>query len=343
MTPGIGCRDLRVYAGSRELLHVVELDVPPGSVLAILGRNGAGKSTLLRALGMLGPHRVSGEILLDGRLASRSLLRVSAAAVLQRPILRRGTVAANVASGLRFHGVPRAEVGERSAPWLDGLGIAHLVGRDVRSLSGGEAQRVCIARALAVGPRVLLLDEPFTGLDATTRADLLADLHTALDGRRTATVLVTHDRHEAAALADDVALLVDGRIRQFGPTRQVLDGPRDVDCARLLGFANVIPADMGAMVARPEHTRLDLTGRGATGEGRVVGTLRRIVALGPATRVDVDTAGGSLTCLYAGEPSDGPLPPVGGAVTVVLGQPRPVGIPVARRPRNSVADAIGAP
>jgi tungstate transport system ATP-binding protein len=321
----IGCRNLRVQAGRRELLHVPELDVPAGSVLAVLGPNGAGKTTLLRALGLLGPHRISGDVLLDGHPATRAQLRIAAAAVLQRPILRRGTVAANVAGGLRFRGAGRAVARERADAWLDRLGIAHLADREARTLSGGEAQRACLARALALDPRVLLLDEPFTGLDATTRGDLVADLAAALAGRPTATVLVTHDSEEAAALADDVAVLVAGQIRRHGPTLQVFDDPRDPVTARLLGFTNVV----GTRAARPEHTRL---GPARAAEFTVAGRLRRILALGSAVRLDVDTQDGPLTCLYPDPETLGAVPDVGDEVSVVLDQPK---IITAARPVDS--------
>jgi tungstate transport system ATP-binding protein len=320
VTAGIGCRDLRVHGGGRVLLRVDALDVPAGSTLAVLGPNGAGKSTLLRALGLLlPPRRVTGEVRLDGRPATTPLMRAAVAAVLQRPILRRGTVVANVASGLRLRGVGRREALDRSAPWLDALGIAHLAARDARTLSGGEAQRVSVARALAVGPRVLLLDEPFAALDAATRADLLADLRAALDGRPTATVLVTHDRDEARALAGHTALLVGGRLRCHGPTAGVLDRPVDVDTARLLGFTNLLPSDGDGPLraARPEDCRA------AAGPGPVRGTVRRVVALGDVTRVDVDTPSGPVTCLHPGGRT-GPPVPAGGEVHVVATGARPL-------------------
>lgn len=302
MTTGLSCRDLRVRAGGRELVHVSALHVPAGRTLAVLGPNGAGKSTLLRALGLLGRHSISGEILLDGRPVSREQMRAAVAAVLQRPILRRGTVATNVASGLRFRGVGRREASERARYWLEVLSIGHLADRDAGTLSGGEAQRVSIARALAVGPRVLLLDEPFTGLDATSRADLLADLRAALDHHDAATVLVTHDRHEARALAQDTALLIGGRIRHHGLTQHVLDDPRDPDTARLLGYTNLLaPNSTGrphVLAARPEHCRpVAAPEDRADAALTVEGTLRRTVHLGAVTRHDVDTDAGPLVCL----------------------------------------------
>ncbi|SDL61448.1 ABC transporter ATP-binding protein [Nonomuraea jiangxiensis] len=322
MSAGIGCRDLRVHAGGRELLSVPELHVASGRTLAVLGPNGAGKSTLLRALGLLSSHRVSGQILLDGRPATRSQMRDAIGAVLQRPILRRGTVADNVISGLRFRGVSRREARDRARPWIEALALGPLADRDARSLSIGEAQRVSITRALAAGPRVLLLDEPFTGLDSTTRADLLADLRAALTGQPTATIMVTHDRQEALALAEETALLIGGRIRQHGPTTDVLDQPGDPDTARLLGYTNLLPPALTGLaetlVARPEHTRLVLDSHDEHDDDTrsVTGTLRRTVALGIATRVDVDTSAGPLTCLHPGDVLATELPPTGGEVRV---------------------------
>jgi ABC-type sulfate/molybdate transport systems ATPase subunit len=298
----IGCRDLRVTARGRELLHVPVLDVAAGTALAVLGPNGAGKSTLLRALAHLGGLHRTGDVLLDGRPAGARELRPAVAAVLQRPILRRGTVAANAASGLRLRGIGRSEARRRAEPWLAAFGVAHLAHRDARTLSGGEAQRVALARALAVEPRVLLLDEPFAGLDATTRVDLLADLRAVLDGLDAATLLVTHDQHEARALASETALLVAGHIRQQGPTHEVLDRPRDADCARLVGFSNLLPpAATGRehlLAARPEHCRV-LVGDPLGDEVGVRGTVRRIVPLGGGTRVDVDTPAGTVACTGA--------------------------------------------
>jgi ABC-type sulfate/molybdate transport systems ATPase subunit len=306
-----------VSVRGRELLHVPALDVAAGSALAVLGPNGAGKSTLLRALAHLGGYRRTGDVLLDGRPAGHRELRPAVAAVLQRPILRRGTVAANAASGLRLRGVGRTEAGRRAEPWLAAFGVAHLAGRDARTLSGGEAQRVALARALAVAPRVLLLDEPFAGLDATTRVDLLADLRAVLDGLDAATVLVTHDRHEARAMAADTALLVAGRVRQHGPTEEVLDAPRDAECARLVGFTNLLPRAVTGrdhlLAARPEHSRV-LVGEAPAAEVVVPGTVRRIVPLGGGTRVDVDTAAGTVACTGAVPAGIGP----GRAVVVAV-------------------------
>ena len=311
----IGCRDLRVTARSRELVSVPSLDIPAGETLAILGSNGAGKSTLLRALAHLGAASRSGSVLLDGHVATTAELRRAVAAVLQRPVLQRATVLDNAAAGLRLRGVRRGAARSQAEPWLEALGVAHLATRNARTLSGGEAQRVAIARALAVAPRVLLLDEPFTGLDATTRTDLLADLRAALDRQQAAVLFVTHDRDEARALAQRTALLVDGQVRQIGATADVLDAPADLECATLLGFTTRLPPGLtgqsATLVARPERCSPLAESESPPPDAVVVdGVLRRAVPLGGAIRLDVDTTTGPVTSVTTAEVTATPGSPI---------------------------------
>jgi ABC-type sulfate/molybdate transport systems ATPase subunit len=270
---------------------------------------------LLRAIAHLTPW--SGTVLLDGEPATTPQVRQAVAAVLQRPVLQRTTVLDNAAAGLRLRGVRRGEARRRAEPWLDALGVAHLATRHARTLSGGEAQRVAIARALAVAPRVLLLDEPFTGLDATTRTDLLADLRAALERQNAAVLLVTHDRDEARALAHRTALLVNGEIRQLGDTAAVLDAPKDLECASLLGFTTHLPPALtgrpATLVVRPERC-YPLTGTAPPGTLVIEGVLRRVVPLGGAVRLDVDTPAGPITALTTTEVPTTPGNPIRVAV-----------------------------
>ncbi len=255
-----------------------------------------------------GPHRYYVEIhpeQLSGfvDLVTHPWVRAVSAAVLQRPLLRRGSVRANAETGLRFKRIPRAERHARAARWLARFGLAPLADQPARSLSGGEAQRVSLARALALAPELLLLDEPFGALDAPTRAELLADLRDILAASSTAAILVTHDRHEAAAVADRVAILHAGTLRQLGPPRAVLAHPADADCARLLGFENVVGAKVASrllgrdvphsIAVRAADCRLGPEG----GEGRLERVLpfgehvRAVVALdGARVLVDVPEA-----------------------------------------------------
>jgi tungstate transport system ATP-binding protein len=254
--PILEVRDLRLARGRGFRLAVDCLTAHVGEVLALLGPNGAGKSTLLQALALLEPLD-GGEILLEGApVRGRALgARRRMAVVLQEPLLVHGSVAENVSLGLRLHGLPRAERERRASLWLKRAGIEHLAKRPSRSLSGGEQRRVSLARALALEPLVLFMDEPFAALDAPTRASLLVELPGWLRAAGCATVLVTHDRDEALHLADTVAVLFAGRVRQTGPVDEVFARPADADVAAFLGVENIlhgeaIEADGGTVRVR---------------------------------------------------------------------------------------------
>jgi tungstate transport system ATP-binding protein len=232
--------------GGRRVLDLPHLALSSGRTLACLGPNGAGKSTLLRLLALLEPP-TRGELLLLGEPVGRSerqrlALRRRMATVFQAPLLTRQSVAKNVALGLRFRGVTGEAAGRRVGQWLERLGIAHLAGRPARSLSGGEAQRASLARALVLEPELLLLDEPFASLDPDGREALALELEAILREARIAAVLVTHDRHEALLVADEVAVLMEGRLAQLGPLREAFAHPADAQVARFLGVENLLPA-----------------------------------------------------------------------------------------------------
>ena len=137
------------------------------------------------------------------------------------------TVEQNVALGLKFRGLPRSETNARVDRWLMQLGIRSLAKRRAGHLSGGEAQRVSLARAFVLEPELLLLDEPFSALDPPSRSKLLEDLSALLVGDHRTTVFVTHNLQEAARLSQRVAVIVDGRLRQVGPARQIKARPAD--------------------------------------------------------------------------------------------------------------------
>jgi tungstate transport system ATP-binding protein len=228
---------LRVLRDRRPVLEIEHLAVESGEVLAVVGPNGAGKSSLLLALArLLKPER--GEIRFDGRPAgdlSDLAYRRRIGLVLQEPLLLDTSVFENVAAGLRFRRLPKDEIARRVETWLGRLGIAVLRRRPAARLSGGEAQRVSLARAFALQPQLLLLDEPFSSLDAPTRARLLDDLGALLSETGTTTVLITHDLKEAARLAGRVAVLLDGRLRQVGTPEEVFAAPADAEVAAFLG------------------------------------------------------------------------------------------------------------
>ncbi len=193
MSPLVEIRNLLVRRGGRDALEVGSLEIRAGEVLALVGPNGAGKSTLLLALARLIPS-ARGEILFAGRrLADWDTLeyRRRLSFVFQDPLLLDLSVARNVALGLRFRGASKADIDLRARRWLHLLGIGSLSNRPATGLSGGEAQRVSLARALVLDPELLLLDEPFAALDPPSRRRLLDDLSTLLAQDHRTTVLVT--------------------------------------------------------------------------------------------------------------------------------------------------------
>ncbi len=232
MTALVEMRDLLIRRGGRDALRVGALDVQRGEILALVGPNGAGKSTLLLALAHLIP--AEGEIVFaERRLAEWDTLeyRRKLSFVFQDPLLLDLSVEKNVALGLRFRGVAKEEAERRTRRWLELLGIASLAERRAAELSGGEAQRVSLARALVLDPELLLLDEPFAALDPPSRLQLLEDLSPILAQDHHTTVLVTHDLQEAARLAGRVAVIIGGRLRQVGSAQEIKRQPADQDVA----------------------------------------------------------------------------------------------------------------
>ena len=267
--------DLVVVRGARPILEIDHLAIVRGETLVLVGPNGAGKSTLLLALArLLRPQRGGvafrdsfGER--DDDLAHRRRIGL----VLPDPILLDASVFDNVASGLRFRGVPRDEVRVRVSDWLGRLGIEHLRDRPARQISSGEAQRVSLARALVVEPDLLLLDEPFASVDAMTRALLLDDLENLLRATPVACVAVTHDLDEAVRLGDRVAVLLEGRLRQCDRPERVLAAPVDGDVAAFVGVetrvhGRVVEARDGLAVVEAAGHRLEAVS--SVGPGRAV-------------------------------------------------------------------------
>ena len=228
--------DLLVKRGNHPALQLDGLTIIEGEVLAVVGPNGAGKSTLLLTLARL-LKTEHGKILFNGQqdsAESDTSYRRRIALVMQDPLLFDASVFDNVASGLHFRGISK-DVIRRDVPiWLERLGVEHLSKRRAGELSGGEAQRVSLARALVLKPQLLLLDEPFSALDPPTRSRLLEDLGALLDETATTTVFVTHDLNEAAQLAGRIAVIVGNRLRQVGSPEDVFSKPVDQDVAQFV-------------------------------------------------------------------------------------------------------------
>jgi len=228
--------DLVVQRNGLDVLRVDSLDLQRGETLTVVGPNGAGKSTLLLALARL-VWPSHGDILYDGKSLKdwdELVYRRKVSFVFQAPLLMDMTVEQNVALGLKFRGIQKEETRARAGKWMKQLGVESLSKRRAGQLSGGEAQRVSLARALVLEPELLLLDEPFSALDPPTRAKLLDDLSALLTENQRTAVFVTHNLGEAAKLSHRIAVIVGGVLRQVGTARQIKSQPADETVAAFL-------------------------------------------------------------------------------------------------------------
>ncbi len=235
-------KGLTVTFGEKVVLDLPFFYVYPQEVLAVMGPNGSGKTTLLLCLALL-LKPTSGIILHQGSPVSEGTaaqqMRRKMAVVFQESLLLNNSVRDNVTLGLRLRGIKGHEVETRTRKWLERFGIAALAERQAKTLSGGEAKRVSLARSFILQPEVLFLDEPFTTLDNPTRQSLLEDFKGVLKETKVTTVMVTHDRNEALALADRVMVLIQGHIRQTGTPREVFSLPADEEVALFTEVGNV--------------------------------------------------------------------------------------------------------
>ena len=267
--------DLRMEYGGATVLDVPAVAVGPGEILAVIGPNGAGKSTLLRILSLL-ERPTAGMVRFRGQLipwGGRELLatRRRFACVFQEPLLCDATVEKNVALGLRLRHRPGDEVATQVWSWLNRLGISHLANREARTLSGGEAQRTSLARAFAIHPDILLLDEPFAALDPPTREELLGQLQALLRQEGCTTIFVTHDREEALRLGDRIAVIMDGRVCQVGTPSQVFGQPVSEEVARFVGMETILPGRIlanhdGLLTVDVEGTCIAALGKAPVGD-----------------------------------------------------------------------------
>ena len=238
---GLSVRDLTVRFEGTVAVDGVDLEVPAGSVTAVLGPSGSGKSTLLRAVAGL-ETPASGTIAYDGRDLARVPTHKRGFALMFQDgqLFAHQSVGRNVGYPLRLRHRSARDTDARVAELLELVGLPGFAARMPATLSGGERQRVALARSLAVEPRMLLLDEPLSALDRDLRERLAAELHDILRRAGTTTIMVTHDQEEAFAIADRLAVMRAGRVVQSGTVEDVWRAPVDAWTARFLGYATVL-------------------------------------------------------------------------------------------------------
>lgn len=327
MTTLLEFHNLVVKAEKTVILDLPEMAVERNEVLVVVGPNGAGKSTLLQtAAGLLKP--TSGRVYFTSHPELAGLeYRRKISTVFQSPLLMSDTVRANIGSGLRFRQVPAAEMQRRVNFWMEQLHISHLAKRRANNLSGGEAQRVSLARAFCLETELILMDEPFSALDTPTRQELLRELRELFSRTGQTCIYVTHDLQEALAVGDRVAILFEGRLHQLEKAAEVFKHPKTPKVAEFVGVENIIPgtvssktndllqirvdgimleavgtASIGDTVyacLRPEDITLypvGADGRTSTARNRLPCRISHLIHQGPLVRVELD-AGFPLTAL----------------------------------------------
>ncbi|HEY6624761.1 MAG TPA: ABC transporter ATP-binding protein [Acidimicrobiales bacterium] len=279
--------DLHKAFGSHAVLTGIDLTVPEGSLAAILGPSGSGKTTLLRVLAGFeradrGTIVLGDDVVDDGRRFVPPERRGIGYVPQEGALFPHLNVLRNVAFG-----VPRKERRSRHLEeLLEMVGLGGLGGRYPHQLSGGQQQRVALARALAIQPGIVLLDEPFSSLDAGLRSSVRADVQRVLREQGTTALLVTHDQDEALSLAEQVAVIRHGRVGQAGSPQNLYAHPGDPGIARFLGDANLVPCTVAGTVAATPFGPLPVRAGGIPIQSQSAIALVRPEQLVVSTRTD---------------------------------------------------------
>ena len=297
----------KTFADGTRVLDALDLDIHPGETLVLLGPSGCGKTTTLRLIAGLEQPDAGGQVLFNGQdVTALGIEKRNVGMVFQSyALFPNMTVAENVGYGLRIQKLPKAQQHARVKDMLDMMRLTPLANRHIDQLSGGQRQRVALARAIATQPRVLLLDEPLTALDAQLRDSLRMDINLLLRKLGITTVYVTHDQAEAMALGDRIVVMSEGRVAQAGTPREIYHRPKNAFVANFIGTMNRVRGQVvnqqfvceaGSIVVsgedrpqaelmfRPEDVQLQCEPKAPGLQGTVAASLY----LGDRTRVLVD-------------------------------------------------------
>ncbi len=303
---GLSVDAVSVAFGGAPVLHRCDLEVDAGEIVVLLGPSGCGKSTLLRTIAGLETPSTGRVRWDDDDLTATPVHERGFGLMFQdHALFPHRDVAGNVAFGLRIAGMARDLQAERVDRVLDLVGLPGFGGRTADTLSGGEAQRVALARSLAPGPRLLMLDEPLASLDRALRDRLITDLGVLLRRLGQAAVYVTHDHDEAFALADRIAVMDAGRIARCGTPAELWADPGTVAVARSLGHRNVVELDgdgrcpLGRLGDGPGIVLLraeEITVEDRAGAGNASGRVTDQVFRHGRTVLTVDVGGVAIRC-----------------------------------------------
>ena len=246
MTEVLSMQDVSVdRGGHHRILNIQTLSVRRGELVALVGPNGAGKSTLLQTVNLLQPYQ--GKLRLFGDevgASNQNQLRRRSSMVFQETLLLSGTVFDNVAWPLSFRGISSREIEARVYKALADFGCDHIAQRPAKRLSGGESQRVCIARALVTEPELLLLDEPFASLDVAMRSAMMEEIRTVAQKRGITVLLVSHNFSDVLYFAERAVAIFEGKILQDDRPEILMRRPVDEKVAKLVGMDNILPCTL---------------------------------------------------------------------------------------------------
>jgi len=318
--PLIAVKELNHSYGKRAILENINLSVDRGEVLALIGPTGAGKTTLLRIIDLLEVPS-AGEIYFDGKCIPRSgkqrlEIRRRMSFIHQKPQVFNLSVYDNVACGLGWRGEERNRIAEKVDHILEMVGLEDYKDRNARTLSGGEAQRVALARSLVLEPEVLLLDEPTANLDPVSTAKIEQLISYVARQRNTTMIMATHDMSQGQQLADRIGVLLDGSLVQTGNATDIFHSPRNEEVAHFVGMENIME---GTIIAnnegiatvniggntiqavssypvekkvyaciRPEDITLALSSTQSTARNSFQAEVTRVATLGPLSRVEIN-------------------------------------------------------
>ncbi len=331
--PGVVIEDLNLSFGDTHVLKGVDLSIKQGEFFAFLGPSGSGKSTLLRAIAGFGP-KPTGRILIQGNdIADLPPWKRDVGMVFQSYALwPHMTVRKNVAFGLEERKISKREINERVEKALDMVGLVELAGRRPSQLSGGQQQRIALARTIVIEPKVLLLDEPLSNLDANLRIQMRHDIRELQKKLQLTTIFVTHDQEEANTTSDRMAVLDQGVIQQVGAPIELYDNPVNLFVANFLGTANIIrgaviteesalvfrtdrgmdiPLNQGyshgrSIVFRPQNVDVCAAGTGVgEAHSKLNGKVSQMEFLGSIIRYGVDVNGDMVLVDHAHKKGEG--------------------------------------